>query len=768
MSNVLDLQIAPLNRQNGQELPSLLAMTPPRRTGRGREQDRLVVYLVLTGNTTFSTAEYVQMTSQVAAQFYQTAGSLTHAMRAGADALNRALLERNLRTTGRGQFAIGWLVLGALRGTQVVLLLSGPTHVMVSGRAGMRHIHDPALSGRGLGLSQTMTTYFAQAELQPGDVLLLCGKAPPAWEGALSASKGADGMDALRRRLMAAAEAETNAVLVQVQSGRGQVVVLKGGRSEPAVEPAAVTPAEPPAVGQAPQVEQPAAGLESVRNETPPAAYSIPVQVEATVTINKHPERSLDVEDFPAPGAQEGEDPEATVMRVRRRTPSEGTRRAARTAVDGMRAWRRLTSGIGVSLRRMMPRLLPGEEGQEAAVRLPAWWMGFVAVAVPLVVVTIASLVYFRFGSGLQYQELYSQAEAEAARAASETDPVRQREAWQKTLLLLEEVENHRTTDESRALRSQAQASLDGLLGIVRLDFQKAISGGKLDGNVRVTRLAATDMDLYMLDEKSNKVLRSFWTSGGYQMDASFECRSGPYGGYQVGTLVDIFAPPKGNEAGASVMAIDEAGSLLYCAPNQDPQAVPLPPPDTSWNGVSAATLDGDLLYVLDAGANAVWVYVGRNGIFEERPLFFFGEQVPSVGGAIDLAVNGDDLYLLHSDGYLITCTYNRIDSIKTRCTDPATLVDLHPANQGINPFLKTQFTQMLFATPPDSTVILLDSIDQVLFRFSPRSLELQNQLHARSDNPLPRGTVSAMTMSPNHTLFLAFEDRIYFAVDVP
>ena len=76
----------------------------------------------------------------------------------------------------------------------------------------------------------------------------------------------------------------------------------------------------------------------------------------------------------------------------------------------------------------------------------------------------------------------------------------------------------------------------------------------------------------------------------------------------------------------------------------------------------------------------------------------------------------------------------------------------------------------MLYTTAPDSALLLLDSDGQGVFRFAPRSLELQNQLRpsAGSDNPLPQGPVSAMTLSPNHILYFALKDRVYFAADSP
>ena len=77
-------------------------------------------------------------------------------------------------------------------------------------------------------------------------------------------------------------------------------------------------------------------------------------------------------------------------------------------------------------------------------------------------------------------------------------------------------------------------------------------------------------------------------------------------------------------------------------------------------------------LYVLDAPARAVWVYNGKDGTFVDRPYFFFGGQTPEKQDVIDLIVSGDDLYMLHADGHLSTCSYSRIESKPTRCQDPA------------------------------------------------------------------------------------------------
>ena len=219
----LDLSFSPLYRINGQEpasMPGLLAMTPPRKAARGREQDRLIVYLLLTGNASFTTAEYVQLASEAAGAFYKTSGALTSAMRNAAEAVNRTLLERNISTSGRGQYAISWLALGALRESQFTLLLSGPIHGYTIGQSETKHIFEPALSGKGLGLGQTITHYFTQASLQSGDRIVLCGKLPIGWETALIDNSPAS-LEITRRRLLTATSDDLNAVMMQVMDGSG-------------------------------------------------------------------------------------------------------------------------------------------------------------------------------------------------------------------------------------------------------------------------------------------------------------------------------------------------------------------------------------------------------------------------------------------------------------------------------------------------------------------------------------------------------------------
>ena len=111
--------------------------------------------------------------------FYETPGTLTAALRAAAESINKPLYDRNMSGPGHGQYAAGLLALAVLRESQLTLLLSGPMHAYVLGTQGAQHIFD-TLSGKGLGLGTSTPHYFSQVTLQANDRLLICAKIPSA------------------------------------------------------------------------------------------------------------------------------------------------------------------------------------------------------------------------------------------------------------------------------------------------------------------------------------------------------------------------------------------------------------------------------------------------------------------------------------------------------------------------------------------------------------------------------------------------------------
>ena len=806
----LDINLTPIYRISGQEqadMPGVIAAMPPKTAARGREQDRLFIYLLLAGNSTFTLTEYRKLAEDTVNVFYQTQRAVTSALRASADFVNRTLLERNMKTSASGQYALAWLSLAAVRESQCIFSLSGPMHAYWFGQSESRHYFEPVIAGKGLGSSQTLNIHYMQTSLQSGDLMLFCGRVPNAWTTPLEDAKPSS-FEAMRRRLTALTTEDLNAVLMQSVDGIGTVNLYKGNAA-PIKEELPVKEETPPH----PATEEPV--LVEQAEPTPtahvlqPSAYSIPPRQEeahlpqqtatnplaslphkttprefpasiprAKPKVESVPETEVPASVYPANNdevVEESRVQETPVGQTRvdeskpaePREPSQRTRQAAKAIVTGMQSFRQISTTLGARLRNFLPRLLPDSEAG-GTTSSSDFSMVVIAIFIPLIVVVMLFVVYTKYGRNPQYDNYLQQAREASQQAKSLSNPIEQRETWNLVLELVFNAESiYRSTSDTIALRQEAEANLDQLLGISRMQFNPAFSS-KL--GIDVSRMAASDKDLYLLNAANGEVMRAFPSgSGGFELDTSFNCKQGVYGNYTVGPLVDIMALPVVNLIDATLLGIDATGNLLYCAPGQIPQAIPLPPPDTNWVHITAFTMDSGNLYVLDAPARAVWVYNGKDGTYVDRPYFFFGQQTPTQD-VIDFVVSGDEMYMLHGDGHLSNCNYSRIDTSTSQCQDPLALVNPFPAYQDTDLFGTAHFLQMIFAAPPDPSILLLDADSQSVMRFAPRTLELQNQFRPTtgSTNPIPQVPVSAVAVSPDHVLYLAVNQQVYFAVNMP
>lgn len=802
-----DLTLLSLYRINGQEwpqLPGLLALNPPKHPARGREQDRLIVYLTLVGNIPYSSSEYNQIVGQVAETFYNAAGSLTFALKSAVESLNTFLAERNMSTTGKGQYSIGALVLAALRGDLLYIVQCGPTHVFTMGRD-PRHYHDAQMAGKGLGLSQTTRMYFAQAKLNPGDRILFCAALPPNWEKAVSEERHPASLEATRRRLMAANDGNISAVLIQVNEGKGEANIVKP------VIAASTTPAPPPVSKPASPALAgdglPAAGLPSKEQTLPPGApveshrEAQPVyiaeekpapppdnsqSVTAVALGQESAPQLIPVRSPLAVSPPQPDSPQPLVSGAERKplfTPEQkerlrqATRQAARFLAQAIGRGRAASQAVKDNLTRFLPPLLPAEESGSAPSFLGCSWPLFLALLLPTLCIVIGVNVYTYVGIPRQVQGYYQTAEEFRQKARAAADPQLQREYWKTVLEMLDTAEGYTPlTGVGRQLRSEAQSELDALNRVTRVDFQPALSVS-LSRSLQITRLAASDTDIYMLDAASGMVRRGVVRGTVFDLDSTFQCGPGEFDGIRVGALLDIIALPRANLYGATLLGVDASGNLLYCIPGQKPRASFLQMPETGWKRITAVAYDANNLYVLDAPASAVWVYFGAaDGQFINKPYYFFENQIPlAMEHAAGLAVNGDDLYLLFrdpetKDGYMTTCTLSRLSTAPTRCNDPALFVDTRPGYQGGIRLADGKFSQIAFSSPPDPSILLLQPFTQEVFKFSPRSLELQKILRdwPNQPNPLPEGVVTAMAFSPNKSLFIFVGGELYVAFNVP
>lgn len=809
MTSECDLNLLPLHRISGRDrtsLPGLMIAPRPRKTARGRELDNLFIYLALAGNAPIPLEDYASFLEKMGTGFYASPGSLTSALRQTAEQLNQALLNRNLATTGQGQYIIGRLVLGNLRGSQLMLVQSGPTHVFHVSSEGTNHIHDGNLSGRGLGFSQGTPTYFSQLELNPGQQLVLCAQLPDGWESALMEGRGLSTLETLQRKLLALPNDHHNAVLVQVVGGKGRLNLVTsamlqvthpedepGGKEAPAstngpsLDVQALRDLEQQSSQPQPVDDQPASPISETGEIIAP-----PGQYQPTAPYDRMPgsnERSNPADPVAA-GSISGQEQEQTSRVETHHGPSDrsarnqaGAQRRAKVMgglLVGLQTSRKFLQSVSSGLQTLVRRMLPGENGPI----LQGSTMAFIAILVPLSVVVIASTVYMRYGRSAQYKEFYNLAVQEAMGTLNQPDGSIVKHAWESTLYYLDKAEQFQTTNDSAKLRQLAQDGLDSMEKIIRLDFRLAIFGG-LSKSLQVDHMAATETDLYLLNSAQGNVLRFFMTSQGYEADTQFKCGPGSYGSIDqtdqgqinVGTLIDIQALPRVNLLGATLMGMDADGTLILCAANVDPKALKLEVPYTLWKKPAGFTLNSEdySLYVLDPGGNAVWIYpFDKSSLtFESPELFFSGNTVPNnMDQAKDIAVDGSDLFLLFADGHVTSCTPGMGDVIPLRCNDPDLMTDSRAGHQSGATLADAHLVSMTFAAKPDPSLYMLEPDTGTIFRFSPRpeTLYLQNLFRASAgqERSLFPGKVSAMAISPNRIIFLFTGSQVYFASDVP
>jgi hypothetical protein len=804
MNSSLDLNLLPLARQGGNDktdLPDMYAVTPPRRCARGRETESLIIYLSLTGNSPLSPEAHAQLLQQLARKFYDTAGSLTSALRTVAEALNQYLLDRNLRSTGVGRQGIGQLILVALRPDTLYLAQCGNVHVFLLTPQETQDLYDQQSSGRGLGLSRTTPMRFLQTKMDPDDYLVLATQSTPGWESAPLKHPKSNGIDALRRQLVEDGSQDFNAVIVQAQAGTGKLKLLKRKTEVPAIALAStgIQPVQAETFGQPTEDKRlgiPSSSTATIGTSgqyTEDKKLGIPTISPASMTsstgeVQKSATGESGAVPFPTQTTNQPADvyesgpsqqgQSATEAGIPKGTSTKSGRDQAdpNKANPALRTLpfakyftsiRRILAAVGAAilltlrnvmatLSRALLRLLKSLLPDADVLRLPPSAMVFIALAIPLVLATIGGMVYLQRGRAQQQEVFLKKAVENAAYAATLTNPLEQHLAWQTVLGDLDKAEYYKSTSETQALRATAIESLDALDAVKRLDYQQAIVGG-LDASVRVTQMVATAYDLYMLDAEQGSVLHAILTGRGFEIDPNFQC--GPtFGPVDVGPLVDIAELPPGSFENASLLAMDANGNLLYCVIGSQPYSAAMAPPNTGFGVPTAMTLDESDLYILDPQVNAVWIY--RNLEVSQQPRLFFGDDIPPMEDVIDLAAYNDDLYLLHADGHITKCTYSGLAESPTRCDDPYSFSDNRPGKVH-GPFIEdTVFSQIYFLTFPERSIYLLDPQNQAIYYFSVL-LNLQCQYQPKA--PIAEGDATAFTISPNRTAFLAIRNYVYY-----
>lgn len=681
--------------------PGTLAQTAPRRSARGRADDYLLLTLRLSSPRPVTPGHLDHLAKLAANAFYGAPGTVTSALREAAAIVNDHLIDSNQGDSEPTNLH-GSLLSAILRGGDLYIGQSGVGQAILIRPGQVVRFQSEEAAQRPLGISLAPFVRYHHIEALPGDLLVLSSVSPELWSDSTLSGLATLELDQAIDRLVAASNQDLTGLLARI-------------------------------------VRQGEAGLQPTFSE------------------------------FDAEIKQEGESTQASIGRgtiprmtaTRRRRGISLGLLSKRVQAQAAAVFARVMALLSEVLTRLAPGLAEPLHPDALSRRI----LAATAIAVPIVVVGIAALIYFGKGRSEQFQLNLNQAMASVAAAQLKESPEEARLEWEKAMQFLELADRYGDSDQYRMLRDEVQEVLDQLNLIARLNFRPLVSGG-FGSDADITSLAASATDIYLLDS-ANKIIRHAWGTPerGFDIDSTFQCWDSKNTYEALSSPIDIVlqrAPGALGEEG--VVAIDEDGTLLYCAPERQPALAQLTPPDLGWGRIQAIDVHGDELFVLDPVVNAVWIYEASGGFFSGTPELYFVEEVRDLKSAIDLALAQDELVILYADGRIDRCRRFRESTedggrpFRVECDVEPFFQDDRPDRTSSQQIPGAVPVEMAYSAPPEPSLYFLDLLSNSVFHYSMR-LVYQGQYV-----PIEpfEGEISAMTLGPPNDLYVAVGSQVY------
>jgi len=761
------------------EFPGSLLTGAVRGSHRHRSKDILAVLLSISGDHRFSRDEIQDLVKNASDVFFAAQGSVTRAMQAACDQINKLILDRNLDRGYEGIRAVGSIELAAFHNDWLFMAQYGSTVTTLISSEQYEEFGVSEGQSESLGQSKRIQPRFYQSGIKPGDLILLNGNPPVTWNSYYLAGSAVLSMSQVKQRLMNQVSGNLEAIVIKCAEGSGQVSVHNWNEQE--TDLSVKAPSESDSPNMLVETDKNISGINvgsenSISNSTPNISEQISgSQLNEKTTPSQEViylgggDISVVAGETEKPDWSTGEHPAEIVQE---KTVNPAIMSIARAWMNGKTFNAKLRQGYERARKKIMPNYQPAFSAASPI------FSTMLAVVLPLVVILVSASVYSRTGKTEQFSIYMDQAESNASLAKAEKDPIKQHAYWEQALNNAKAAESYNVTQDSRMLFEQVQFQLDSMDLAARLDFKPALTEFFPEGVV-ITHIQASSSGVYLLDKTSGSVMRIFLnTKGFYEIDDEFKCAPGPYGLETLTDLVDFVILPA-NEDNFKIMALDTQGNLLYCRPGELAVSRKLNAPDNAWGRIIGAAYENDTLYILDADKDSIWMYAGKDPnkpdietatgiVFSDKPIKYLDEDTPDLGGAIDLAINQDDLYILHADGHMTQCRYSAEKAVRlTECKEPSPYTDNRVGRTDKKPWI---FTDAIFSMGqstrlPNASIYLLDTKGPSIYRFS-YQLNLESILRAQYNKnyPLPLTTPSGFGITPESDIFLAFNNRLFIA----
>lgn len=681
--------------------PGTTAQTSPRRAARGRREDMLFVTLRKLDGSIAPAGLIDHLTRLANDAYFGTPGSVTSALREAAETINDHLMYVN-QDDEMAELIRCHFMAGALHHEDLYIAQSGTGQAVLVRPGRVLRLTSEEAAKRPLGISISPYVRYHHLEVQPHDLFILTTASPPTWsDTTLSGLSSIDPAQAIDR-LVAASSDDLTGVLARL--------VVRGERRIAAEE----------------QTTAPRDELQSEYTPTEAGPHTKsrrraarPARSELMKTLDQSREQLSD--------------------------------------------WlHSLRHRISTVLTGMMPGLVEAPPPGELSTR----FLIATAVGVPLIVVAIAAVAYFGRGRSQQFEDYLYQAEAAIQVAEMKPSAEEARGDWEAARHFLQLAQDYGWDKDADTLWQKTLSALDTLDLIQRVEFKPIISGG-FGSDTNITAMAASETDIYVLDSEHEIMWRAWGTpERGYKIDSSFECLNTSNQYADLDAIVDIVIQVEPGALGAEgVVAIDMDGTLLYCAPERQPAIAQLSPPDIGWGRIRAIDVLEDTLYVLDPIKNAVWIYNATGGLFSGTPEMFFVEDVRDLGGSIDMAMAGDELFILYADGRIDRCRrFEETDRIRVECDADPKFEDDRPGHEAVAQIPGAIAAKINYSPPPEPSLFFLDIFSNSVLQFSMR---LVYQAKYVSTEPF-KAEISAFTLGPPNDIYLAIGSHVYHTTSNP